>query len=373
MVNTTTSSSYSAVVKGKEDTRDYMSNSAFEEIEAETHRWQIVKVDSNRLIRGFVENLGIDFKLLGYTQGNDPAYFTIPLDVTPGTIDEWTTIDVSNYVDSDADGVILFIDSIDAGDREFGVQEVGSLDKNKDDIEEYGNTMWLVGLNPAKHFEAFVETANINIYLVGQTKSSVVYYSTDVGVSDPSTGSWVKLDADDYGVLAAANGLVFRVEGDNNDRRIGLRHGDNTTDNWNNDIGEDSHFEAAIGLNDANEWYEYMEDTDIDVFIAAYTRLVQMDVHGDIDVVIRQADGTIRATLATDVAESANITADTWQTFTATYTFPGYTVVDQTDYLEIDLFAEATANISEEIVSVDFRIDDPSLAVADQMKVREVP
>ena len=60
----------------------------------------------------------------------------------------------------------------------------------------------------------------------------------------------------------------------------------------------------------------------------------------------------------------------TWQTLTATYAFPGYTVVDQTDYLEIDLFAEATSNASEGSLSVDFRIDDPTLPVTDQTRVR---
>jgi len=54
-----------------------------------------------------------------------------------------------------------------------------------------------------------------------------------------------------------------------------------------------------------------------------------------------------------------------------TFSFPAYTVVDQTDYLEIDLFAESTTNDSEENVSVDFRIDDLSLTVADQIRARE--
>ncbi|HAL47898.1 MAG TPA: hypothetical protein DCP37_09105 [Dehalococcoidia bacterium] len=39
VVNTGNSSSYSGVVRGKEDARDYMSNTSYEEIESETHRW----------------------------------------------------------------------------------------------------------------------------------------------------------------------------------------------------------------------------------------------------------------------------------------------------------------------------------------------
>ena len=530
VVNTGTSSSYTAVVRGKEDTRDYMSNPAFEEIEAETHRWQIVKVDSNRLIQGYIEHIDIDFKLLGYTIGSDPAFFTTPPDITPGTTGSWTPVDVSGYVDIDADGVILFIDSIDSTDRAYGIREVGSsYSTTNRELEEYGNTMYLVGINASDQFDAYIENANVKIYLEGQSKGSVVYYTDDIPVLDPPTGSYQELDADDYSVSGDANGLIFlaqnalggipqtvtlqvtdgwdeslqkllsddgkvyvvqtsdddrwtvstgsftsfefdqnvpagsiiqsvkvyvehheeggitpnsivwevgtgslqsptvlgstnptilegeeseaTVEWDvttwidtpgkandlkvvvrNNDSskksmidhvyvevtyslsidaKINVRHGA-STDDWNGDIGADTHFQAAIGLRDDNVWDEYMENTCVDLFIAAYTRLVRMDVHADMDVLIRKADGTIRTTLATNVADTINSTDTTWQSFIGTYVFPGYTVVDQTDYLEIDLFAEATSNTSGETVLVDFRIDDPSLPWDDQTRVQGV-
>ena len=129
---------------------------------------------------------------------------------------------------------------------------------------------------------------------------------------------------------------------------------------------------AIVGLNAANQWYEYKEDKKIRVDIAAYTRLVSMDVHADIDVLIRQSDGTIRETLLTDVADTTAITSDLWQTQTITFAFPAYTVVDDTDYLEIDLFADSTTNDSAEPVSLEFRIDDPSLPIADQMRAKEI-
>ena len=66
------------------------------------------------------------------------------------------------------------------------------------------------------------------------------------------------------------------------------------------------------------------------------------------------------------MANTSNITDTDWQTFTATFSFDEYTVVDNTDYFEIDLFAHATTNLSGENVTVEFRIDDPDLAQADQ-------
>ena len=43
---------------------------------------------------------------------------------------------------------------------------------------------------------AYIENGNIQVYLVGQTKGSVVYYTDDIAVADPTLGSWQQLDAD---------------------------------------------------------------------------------------------------------------------------------------------------------------------------------
>jgi hypothetical protein len=94
IINTGTTGTQSGLVRGKEDTRDYMSDVLYEEIEDETHRWQIVKVDSNGLIQGYIENTQVDFKLQGYTLGSDPSFFSVPSDITPPTSNQWTTVDV---------------------------------------------------------------------------------------------------------------------------------------------------------------------------------------------------------------------------------------------------------------------------------------
>ena len=50
-----------------------------------------------------------------------------------------------------------------------------------------------------------------------------------------------------------------------------------------------------------------LENTAINVSVAGYTRLVRMDVHVDIDIVIRDSTGAVRATLATEVANTAPV------------------------------------------------------------------
>ena len=273
IINTGTAGTLSGVVRGKEDTRDYMSNNNYQRVEDETHRWQIVKVDSNRIIQGYIEDRQVDFKLLGYTLGSDPSYFNTPLDVTPATEFEYTPVDVSAFVDADADGVILFIVSTQDADRDYGVREIGSsFNTTNRDLENLSSTMYLVGIDANDQFEVYHEDFDdTKFYLVGQTKGSVVYYSNDVDVADPATGPpFQELDADDYAVPAVANGLIFRVVSTGRDEISGLRHGD-STDAWTPDVGGDTHIQAAIGINDSNVWDEYIGDTDVDVTIAAYT------------------------------------------------------------------------------------------------------
>ena len=113
------------VLRGKEDPRDYMSNPHYGAVKigVENHRWQMVKIDSDELIQGYITSTDIDFKLLGYTIGADPAFFAAPAEITPGTIQTWVTVDLSSLVDSDADGVILFI----TGDgKQYGIREMDS-------------------------------------------------------------------------------------------------------------------------------------------------------------------------------------------------------------------------------------------------------
>ncbi|MCH8310524.1 MAG: hypothetical protein IIB17_08525 [Chloroflexi bacterium] len=375
VVNTGTST-FSGILRGKEDTRDYMSNPSYEAMEKGTLRWQIVKLDDNLIIQGFIDDTDVEFQLLGYTSGADPEYNTTPINVTPGTTGSWTTVDVSAFVDADADGVILSIDSIDNKSKKYGIREAGSsFSKTDRKVPPYGQTMYVVGIDDSDQFDAYIDNSNIFIFLVAQTKGSVVYYTDDEAVSDPSTGSWQTLDADDYvtpSLPSNANGLMLYV--DNSDKKksynFGVRNA-SSTDTWTGTIPKKHHMQVAIGINDAHLFEEYINHTDIDVSIAAYTRSSQLEVHADVDILIRKANGIVRDIIGVNVANTSNITSADWQTLIGTFDFPGYTVVQSTDYLEIDLFAEATSNGSWLETTVDFDIDDPSIPPNNQTHLQE--
>jgi len=101
----------------------------------------------------------------------------------------------------------------------------------------------------------------------------------------------------------------------------------------------------------------------------AYTRLTPADIHADIHILIRKADGTVRGIIAENVADTRSILDFTLQTVSNVYYFPGYTVVGHTYYLEIDLFAEATSNVTSTVIVLSFSNDDSSLVVADQSRI----
>jgi len=93
--------------------------------------------------------------------------------------------------------------------------------------------------------------------------------------------------------------------------------------------------------------------------------------HCDVNISIRKSDNTIRATIAANVANSPSITlTNAWQTLTGTYNWPGYTVVDQTDYLEVAYCIEVTTAQSSKYVRL--LVDDGTLPLADQTKVENV-
>jgi hypothetical protein len=92
-------------------------------------------------------------------------------------------------------------------------------------------------------------------------------------------------------------------------------------------------------------------------------------VNAEIDILIRKSDGSVRTTIATGVSKSANL-GTYWDTYTgASYSFAEYTVVDQTDYLEIDYIANVTAKKAGQYAYL--RIDDITLGTADQTRSQD--
>jgi len=105
------------------------------------------------------------------------------------------------------------------------------------------------------------------------------------------------------------------------------------------------------------------------IYYRAYKGHQNIAAHGDVDILVRISNGTIRSTIASNVANSGAIT-NSYSTVSGTYSWAAYTVVDQTDYLEIDYYIEVTEVKSGYFVYL--RIDDNALPLADQTRTSNI-
>ena len=92
-------------------------------------------------------------------------------------------------------------------------------------------------------------------------------------------------------------------------------------------------------------------------------------VHADVDILIGRSDGTNRTMIATNVASSTNLPS-TPTTLSGTYSWANYTVVNQTDHLEIDYYVDVTTAISG--TNAHLRIDDIALAISNQTSATNI-
>jgi len=105
------------------------------------------------------------------------------------------------------------------------------------------------------------------------------------------------------------------------------------------------------------------------IYYRAYKGHSNIAAHGDVDILVRMINGTVRSTVATHVANSGALT-NSYSTVSGTYSWTSYTVVSQTDYLEIDYYIEVTAVKSGYFVYL--RIDDNTLSATLQTRAANV-
>ena len=92
-------------------------------------------------------------------------------------------------------------------------------------------------------------------------------------------------------------------------------------------------------------------------------------VYGYVRILIRKNDGVVREFIANYASACSNF-GSSWATHTgADYSFAEYSVVDETDWLEIDYYANVTKTSAGKYAYL--RIDDNSLDTADQTRSQD--
>jgi hypothetical protein len=97
------------------------------------------------------------------------------------------------------------------------------------------------------------------------------------------------------------------------------------------------------------------------------------DVSLSIDILIRKADGTVRTIIGTDVAKAYIATGEegVWLNKNATFPFPGYAVIDENDYLEIDYYVETILGPDNDTGYLQLSVDNDDLGLIDQTRIED--
>jgi hypothetical protein len=107
-------------------------------------------------------------------------------------------------------------------------------------------------------------------------------------------------------------------------------------------------------------------------YFYAYTNSITGAVHGNVEILIRKADGTVRTTLVAKESSGNTPNFDNVEfvTVSGSSTIPSYTVVDETDYLEFDFYAHVTTGQSGRYAYI--RYDYSGYASGDQMRIENI-
>jgi hypothetical protein len=107
-------------------------------------------------------------------------------------------------------------------------------------------------------------------------------------------------------------------------------------------------------------------------YFYAMTNSITGVVHGNVEILIRKADGTVRTTLVAKESSgnTPNFDNSEFVTVSGSSTIPNYTIEDETDYLEFDFYAHVTTGQSGRYAYI--RYDYSGYASGDQMRVENI-
>lgn len=166
------------------------------------------------------------------TEVRSQTFFPItPVDVTPST-GSWLDVDCSSHIASGATGVLLHI--VNAGAAySAGIRKNGSTDARYSDIYIGAHHWSAIGVDANRKFEARLENASTDIYLVAYTMSGVTFFTNAYDKSLSWYDAWRDLDCSSqcpsaigliWEPIAGTQGYVygFRKNGSTDDRKLSL-------------------------------------------------------------------------------------------------------------------------------------------------------
>lgn len=123
-------------------------------------------------------------------------FFVNAFNVTPAGLGSWEDVDVSSYLPAGATGVILeFSDRDQSIPRKHMARKKGSTDNFVTRTEATtvsGHVYFLCGVDANRVFQAYVETVDCEIWLIGYTDSAVAFFADGNAIeySPSAPGIW---------------------------------------------------------------------------------------------------------------------------------------------------------------------------------------
>lgn len=158
-------------------------------------KWYIIKVDAEDIIELKKSGAIAAFYLIAYLK-SPIVMFTNGKDQSVGTTGAWTDCDVTTDTDADADGAILFLKNAGTGTNHDGnVRKNGSTDNRVNNKQIRGSETagkvvgCAIGMDSSQIFEYYIDSTDIDIYVIGYCKPEVAV--TEKDFSDSGAGSEV--------------------------------------------------------------------------------------------------------------------------------------------------------------------------------------
>ncbi len=202
-------------------------------------------------------------------------YLSAPVDVTPGTTNAWTGVDVSSNVPAGATGVILQMHNPAGSSYHYGVRNNGSTDgwmvATQPTAVAGGTGFYMIGVDGNRVFECYIENTAVRTYLLGYTMTGATFFTNGVDKSTASTGNpYQNIDiSGDSGANTAIGGIFIvknttataqafqlRKEGSNDNRYTNLMAGHATG--------------VLIGVDGSEGCEQKIADTGVDTYLVGY-------------------------------------------------------------------------------------------------------
>jgi hypothetical protein len=240
-----------------------------EEIEAISHAWPMVGLDSNSTFQVYTEDSTyIKLYLVGYT-GNGVAFFDNRVDKTPATADSWQDVNISADTGGDT-AIAAIVGGFGASglSYNFGLRKPAATpDDRYGTIDGDHQTWGVVGVDGSEVYQVYHgHLTEQESYLYGYVTSGVVMFDNAVDHSTATTGSYVDVDiTSDIGTDDATGAIVHLFQ--DTGAEVALRKNGVSHDQY---WEVENHQYGIVEIDDQDIFEQKIFNANVDLFLTGY-------------------------------------------------------------------------------------------------------